>query len=175
MLYIIYSKRSLEDIHSFLLSYGTLDQIGPARIMYYRGKETDRTVILLSPEVYDKLVEDGYGHRNRDLYIVPYQLRDYDRPKNGERSLFFSLPKDKKGSECRAYIGYALAIATSLGAIPKDGYKLSIPLYTRTSDVHKGLGFLHFDTEVPIDNICYLKAFLHGYEGIRCFWSTKDK
>ena len=173
MLYIVYSKRSLDDIHNFLLSYGSEEEIGPSRIMYYQGKETDRTAILLSPTVYSKLVEDGYGRRGGDFNIVPYQLRDYDLPKEGQRSLFFPLPKDWKGSECRSCIGDLVDTAARLGLFEVGKYKLNIPLYTRTSDVHKGVAFLHFDKEVTTDSIAYLRAFLHGYDGTRCFWAKK--
>lgn len=171
MLYIIYSRRSIQDITSHLLQHGSEDDIGPSRIVFYKGNETNRTMIVLSPALYEQVKDN----RNHDFSIVPYQLRDYDKAPNNERSLFLPLPKELKQSECRQILMGLLDTMARFGFFKEGDYKVNIPLYTRTSDAHKGLAFIHFEKEVPQDSIAYAKAFLHGYENIKCFWSTREK
>ena len=82
-IYIIFTSKSLEDIYKIILDNSdNVLEIGPLRKDYTRDIRTgkylnsNRRFIILSENIYDKLVKNGYGdENNNEFYIDNYQIR----------------------------------------------------------------------------------------------------
>jgi len=187
VLAIIYSNWPLSTINEFLASSDSSDGYGLLKIDYRKGKETNRTICLMSSKFYQQLLAEGYNKRryNFDFAVSQYQLRQHNYPSEGESSnLFVPLPKEMLASECRRYLEEKLSEMCSFGLLNDDDYKLNIPTSSRQSDLHKGSAFLTFKKEVNVDVIASVKILLHDSvwnmeteqkELAQCYWAKDRK
>lgn len=183
--YLIYSSWSLPEIRNFLEEKCHQGEyIGYLKVERSHGKESNRTLAILSPTLYQRLVESGFDQRNDDdfsikTYIVPHYTNIQP-----SRTLFLPLPSEYPGSLCREQLEYKLNAFTSFGIIPQNGYRVRVSWTSRQMDQHRGSAFISFADHVPTDSISLTRSLLNGSNWedatgepgffIKCMWSTKE-
>lgn len=187
-LYIVYSSWSLSRIEELFDDYDQHDGIGPMRIDRFRGEETNRTICLLKPELYQNLVAAGFTQRryNFDFSIAEFKLREHNYPREGEsRNLFVPLSHKLDANESRRQLENKLLELCKFGVLNEGDYKVTIRLTSRHENNHTGSAFLIFKREVHLDQIAVAKIVLHdtwwydssdeSYELAQCFWAKEHK
>jgi hypothetical protein len=186
-LFLIYSKLTLLSLYEILEEF--TDEIGMMTIMHDReGKETNRTVVVLRPKVYDEIVAQGKNKRPYDLdfTIVPYEIRKHNLPNEHQKPvLFIPFPKKIKLSEVTIHniIAEKLKSLVSFGVIPDKSWRINAP--GKRSDFggqSKSFCFVTFNREVSKEQIAIVKVVLDGSEitdesneKFRCFWARNHK
>ncbi len=175
-MYVMYSNLSLDYIKDELLSkHGNAAGIGPMKIETFKGKETNRTLVFLSKDIYESLEMAGLtskGRKGVDFRVSPYKLRPFDLPKEGHGpNLFIPLESKYSTTEYRDLLEGLISEISQFGLFDFEDVLVKIPLKTRSADDHKGMCFISFKKTVPVEHIACLRSFLFGYEHLQCFWS----
>lgn len=192
---IIFSRWNLDTVYEFIVDHASESEfVGPLRIDRNKGKETDRTICIMSSSLYETLKE-SYPRRTYscDFSITEYQLRNYNYPKQDETyKLFVHLPRQLSASKCALQLEEKMKAFSQAGLVNSDEYKVDVPCSSREVNAHKGLAFVSFKRSVQPDVICVIKLMLHDswwtvnesdMELIKCHWarnknnkrSIKDK
>ena len=91
--YVVYcSNRTPAEIRTYLLSLAVKNgvknpKVGPIRVEFYQGKETNRNISVFSRDVYNVLIKGGHDTKNRDkgLSVNRYKLSARDFPRKFDR------------------------------------------------------------------------------------------
>lgn len=172
--YVIYSRWSVSEIKNFLCKYAsTPTDIGPMRIDYTRsGQETDRTIVILNPTLYQRLVKEGFSTKKypTDFSIAVYKLRKYNLPPvNSTPNFFIRLPEHHSllASDYRLQVQNKLTDLVLWGFFKRENFRIDIPLVSRQSDEARGTCFVFFDN-VPVETIAMAKIILD-----ETYWKTE--
>jgi len=176
--FIILSQWGIDEIYNFIKNYKkTEDELGMLKVEMNKFQETNRTLALMSRDLYKRLCDAGFSEKNPliDFRIVPYRVNpEHIKDK---KSLFLKLPHGMKLSQCRFEITRRLEIMKRFNIIPPD-YRLIIPPYSRLRDLHSGKAYINFDHISP-DGILCCRLFLHkiriGNHWILCFWPKEHE
>jgi hypothetical protein len=178
--YVIHCKWSLTTLDKFLATFG---QCGFLRIVYEtvrdekteRGnknhqeskgpQETDRNIAILSKEAYDGLIAAGYGDRkfSREFKIAPYELNRGNYPGPGQlNTLFVPVPHSwaDDDAQVQEVINEKLEHLAEWDIVPRDSWKIVVPLKSRGSGGVKSGCFIKFDRSVPLDTIAMARVLL---------------
>src|SRR5438105_1723655 len=129
-IYIIYSNWSIDKISKFLKEYQS-DGVSMLKIIYDNvGNETNKTITILSHQLYQLLVEHNY-HTYRfevDFKIKKYKLGDYLLPP-ADKSQNLFVPIIKKTTEVYVTqkLNDKLMTLAHFGILPYDSWKLKCP------------------------------------------------
>lgn len=185
--YIVHSSLAIEEIRAILRGLNA-GQVGLVKIDYDRsGKETNRTIVVAEPSVYEAAVEAGLGKRSRklDFAIAPYELREHNKPfKDCLYSFFIPFPKsfDLSANDARSQVVDLFDGLCQFGLLPADSYRVTVPLKSRESGDAKGSVFVTFAEEassyaiqlakVVVDHHVWLSGDeFDSWEELRCFWA----
>lgn len=174
---VIFSHWSLMEILNFIEDYSETkndDQIGTVRIDRFKNKrgefsESNRTIILMNKELYNKAIEKGLGNKQDkiDFRIAKYNLNAKHLPNKSQKgNIYLHFSKDISYRDINIQIRKKLKIMEKFGLI-KHSYKLFIPLESRDTEEHKGFGYLNF-TDDDINTKALVKLLLHDskiYDG----------
>jgi hypothetical protein len=155
--YLVFSPMKLGSITDLIEKYG---DVGPARIVYQPAgpgqdpQETDRTIVVTTPEAYQGLLDAGYGDRkkSRNFRIEPFVLTDRHFPGQGQlRTLFVPVPdswsNDSTGVE--EVINNKLEYLADWGIISSKSWTLTVPLKSRATGEARGC-YIKFDNNVSL-------------------------
>lgn len=199
--FVVFSPKPVIEIEEWILdeakSIGLNESsVGSLRVDTYHGKETNRTICLFDRKIYDKMVEDGYGHgdeksRDKDFSVAVYELKNFLYPKEFEtRELFVSIPFEIAPQSCADQLNELMHEIVKFGILSKiDDYWIRIPVYrssrdSRKTDLqHKKACFIFFKDSVTEDQIANVRAIIHDsvlcvkneYPTITCYYITNDK
>ena len=174
--YLIYSTMSLREIRVFLeLFLIESESIGPMKIEYDRdGKDTNRTLIMCSHTLYQRLVDLGFGEYNQrnDFRMVPYKIPVNFQLKNGLHSdLYLSIPKTLSREQILVQLQQFFVYCIRYGLIVEKSWRCSPPNKNDSNWI------LSFDmSKIPFQNIFVVKAFLDRLRSndhnlhFRCYW-----
>lgn len=169
--YVAFSRWSLSHLDSFLSKYGP---VGFLRIVYEMSKngqgpkETDRNIVIISDETYNKLCAAGYYNdgnydAGREFKIAPFVLNDNNYPGPGRlQSLFVPVPQIWMTSDpaVSEVISNKLKHLASWGILPKDSWKITVPVRSRATGGVKGGCYINFDKDVTLPEIAMARVVL---------------
>lgn len=154
MLCIIDSGLSLPRIKEILLEHG---EIGPIRVLWKQGRETRKSLVLMSEEVYKNLIDAGFGRKkfNLDLSLATFEFRETHLPGEGKTLNWKILfPEDYRDtlrtpSKVHSVVNKKLDALVKFGVLPHDDcYRIDIPLNSRTTEELAGVCFVSFKKDV---------------------------
>lgn len=184
---VVFSNWSLRQICSFMEDelLAQTDQLGLMRIDRVKGKETNRTLMLIDRGLLELAEQKGYTQHQRglDFKMVEYELRDHNRPKEGyTRNFFIPLPAEVLASDAQAQLENMFEICHRFGMFKKNQPRVNIPLESRESEKHRGRCFVTFSRDTNDDEVALARVLLHDtrlytneteYELMRCFWAKE--
>lgn len=159
--YVIFSGWSMGEIADFIEEKAAhKNDVGIMRIDFFEGKETDRTIILLDSNLYQKLREET--RHNKEFSIDQFKLGSHWYPKRdeSEKSLYIQLPNCHDARQCRESLTLKLKEMVHFGMFGGDDYKISIPLESRNGSKHMGHSYVDFDESVGPDAIAFARVLL---------------
>lgn len=159
---IIFSELSLSTIKDQLHDkFGaTAEDIGVLRVVrkfISRGRyaETNRTIILVKRAIFDEMIMD------RDFKVSEYKLKDYNYPRKGYSSNFYiRLPENMTVDEAREQLDFKIRVCQSFG-LQIGSYSINIPLKSRDAGIHKGVAYITFKKDCPLDDIALTQILIH--------------
>lgn len=186
---VAFSRWPLGQLCQFLEErlFVTQDQIGVMRIDRFKGKETNRTILLLTRSVFDQASERGYTQQQQglDFKLAEYELRDHNLPKEGyTRNFFVPLPNSLSGDEARDQLQNKLDVLCRFGMFT-DKPRLKIPLKSRETGEHRGQAYVTFSHQTPVTTTALARVLLHDtrlytkqddtedFERMQCFWAKE--
>ena len=188
-IYIIYSSWSICKMKDFLDNI-LPDNVGLLKIVYDTiGNETNKTIVLMSNELYDKLLELGYGtyRYGIDFIIKRYKLGNYILPgENKSNNLF--IPTIHKTTELfiTTVLTNKLELLVKYNIIPPQSWRIKCPLNSRENGFIKLGCFIFFKPEISDYNIGVVKFLLQNlrwidgdspgekYDNmIKCYWAKR--
>lgn len=194
--YMLRSVETLVDIEKFLRQYGANDC--QLRVVYDRnGSDTNGTIALITHEIFEKLVKDGFdrpGH-NRFIVVSPYELRDNCYPgEHHVNSLFVPIPSSLQSDHhyVRDAVNSKLNSLVKWGILADDSWQLVIPLGSRETGRTKGRCYVNFNPEVTLSQRALARVVitdtywpvLTDYPDnqdtedtpiFKCFWSRRPR
>lgn len=193
-LYLIYSKWLLEDIIEFMkekfLKKEEKDEyekyIGPIRIDYIHGSQSERTLCLLHESLYKKIIKEGFFRKlfPYDFRIQPYEIRDNNKPGPGFSSnLYIPLPTILNRAECKKDLYSKLKVIESFGIIKPQSYRVTLPLLCRKTEKYTGSAFIEFSNDIPLKNRSITRLIMNDTDWniepkneyrVKCLWA-KDR
>jgi len=158
--YMIYSKWSLTQIDNFLKEFGEAEYL---RIVYdNKHIETNRTIAILSDEVYKKLCDAGFNEsKNNGFKIKPYIVKEIDNS-IAVRTLFVPVPKEfcNLRDKVKDIISKKIINLSHLGIINESDWNINIPINTREKgDIKKGC-YISFNDNVELERISLIRILL---------------
>lgn len=188
---IVFSRWKLGRLCAFLEDElgARQEQIGFMRIDRYKGRETNRTILLLERSLFDTADSRGFTSQQKDLdfKIVEYELREHNFPRKGyTRNFYIPIPLNLPEDEARAQIQNKIDVLVTFGLFLKEqAPRLKIPLKSRETGEHRGQAFVTFSRATDDDSIALARILLHdtrlymgtdddNWERMRCVWA-KDK
>jgi len=166
--YIIYSRWSLSQLDNFLKDYG---DVGFLRIIYDNtGKETDRTIAIITQQVYKSLCNSGYGVSSqgsrsygKGFKIMPFSMKENNFPGLGRtKTIFVPVPKYFENDDSRVIVAVddKLKHLAEWDIIPDKSWIVNVPLKSREKGGVNGGCFISFNQEVPIEQIATVRILL---------------
>ena len=150
---VVFSNWTLEQIFSFLEDFLKTEkgEIGSARIEKYRTKdgewrESNRTILLVQNSILKAAINNGLDQTqpNLDFRMCEYKLTDKHFPKEGQKSnIYLNFPKDIPHTDIDVQLRNRLSTMKKFGLIKHD-YNIVIPLESRETGEHKGIGYINF-------------------------------
>lgn len=152
---LIFSNWSLTEIKTFLevRLEATTSQIGIMRVDRFQDKETNRTIILMDRQIYDRALTEGLDkpQKSIDFKITEYQLRPRNYPRDGfSNNLFIPLPKELNVESASKQIQLKIDICVKFGLLEKGQAKLAIPLKSRELGSHRGAAYITFPRDFEL-------------------------
>ena len=161
--------------------------IGPCRIVFSRGQETDRTICVFNCKIFEEMKKKGLSANRMwsDFKVVPFRLRDSIMPQAGQRHLFMILPSQLTITDVRKQLVNSLKILSDFGIVKPNSYEILIPFKSRESDDHVGKCFIIWSNGISGRDIAITRIVLHdsrwvdsegypieGRQGLKCcFWA----
>ena len=187
--YLIRSRWSLSSIDTYLDTYGGA---GFLRIIYdSEGRETDRTIAILSEKVYDALVENGDDQQKygKGFSVSPFLLRDNNFPGEGyTNNLFVPVPEELSSDDEAVIttISDKLQHLSDWDILPGDSWSINPLLKSREKGGIKGGCFISFKRDVPnecramvrilITDTYWPESALGSVDTVfRCLWARARK
>ena len=187
---VVFSQWPLGQICAFLEDEvgACQEQIGFMRIDRFKGKETNRTILLLERSLYEAADARGLTRHQRgtNFKIAEYELREHNYPKDGyTRNFYIPLPENLQADEGRAQLQNKLDVLVKFGVFSEDqAPRLKIPLESRETGKHRGQAFVTFARDTPNDAIALSRVLLHDtrlytgdeeFDRMCCFWAKESK
>lgn len=189
--YIVHSQLSVDDIRKTLVDLDA-GSVGTVKIDYDRfGKETNRTIVIAEPSVYEAAVAAGLDKRSRkfDFAITPYELREHNQPfTNCLYSFYIPFPKDFdiSAQDARKQVEGLFDELVNHGLLEDGSYRVSVPLKSREIGEPRGHVFVTFSRDVTdrvielakvaIDHSLWVSGVeFDSWEELRCLWSRDPK
>lgn len=184
---VLFSNWPLRQICAFLEEElgGSSEQVGVMRIDRSKGKETNRTIMLVNRTLLTAAEQKGFtqAQRGLDFKVTEYELRDHNRPKAGfTRNFYVPLPEDLPASDANAQLENKIDVLCRFGMFSKNRPRVKIPLVSRESEKHQGRAFVTFGRESDDDEIALARILLNDtklYKGendytlMRCLWAKE--
>lgn len=142
--YVIFSSRSLDELHTTLSRYGHEEDIHLLKVEYDRqGQDTNRTLAILGSSFSGIQNKDNLGFR-----IQKFELRN-QKPYETQ-TLCITLPKDLglKAMQISDVVHDKLQVLIDSGIITEKDFKFNIPLKNRELDLPKASCYLCFEKTV---------------------------
>ena len=169
---IVFSNWTLSKIVEFFRDYLECkeDDIGITKIERFRDrksgemKDSNRTLILIKKELYNKAIEAGLNipQPNLDFRISEYIIKDKSKPaENYTSNLYLIIPKNVTIEEAEYSIMQKLNRMVSFEMLNKEDFSLKIPLQSRLTGEHRGFAYLSFSINVDLVTKIFIKALLH--------------
>lgn len=189
---IVFSQWKLGRLCAFLEDElgARQEQIGFMRIDRFKGRETNRTILLLERSLFDAAAARGFTRQQRglDFKMTEYELREHNFPKEGyTRNFYIPLPEGLVEDEARAQLQNKLDVLVDFGVFSKEqAPRLKIPLKSRETGEHRGQAFVTFSRETADDPIALARILLHDtrlytgagdedWQRMRCFWAKEKQ
>ena len=187
---IVFSSWPLSGILVFLEDKlaAERNQIGIVRVDRFKGKETNRTIMLMDRKLFNEAIEDGLDKNKKsvDFKIAEYQLRPHNYPKSGYSSnLYIPLPDKISSDNASRQIQKKIDICVKFGLLTKGQARLNIPLKSRETGVHNGKAYITFNKDVPNNIPPSIKIILNdtrlylddetSNELMICYWAIDKK
>jgi hypothetical protein len=197
-LFLIISRRTLPSIRNEIDKYvltlrkqGLKVHVGPMRVVRRGKNDTDRTLVMMDPQIYQAMVKDGLkwnssSHRvdRKDFKIKPFVLSP-KLPHRNQRALKVLLPKALDIDGCFDRLDNHLQEMIRFDVLREDGYQLAIPFESRENNKHIGSGYIVFGDEVgvldmvvthlTISETLWVNPQGHPIKGegrfLSCYWS----
>lgn len=154
------------------------------------GRETNRTVAFLDEQVYTHML----SHQRTDLLIEPFQVPQAWHPL-ATSTYNFCIPfpptseieigAGNRGTLMRDQffidqIRRKLEPFIAHGALPFDGFKINIPVISRSQNQTKAIAFLMFHPSISRDVLSIIRymideTFWDDRKIFRCFWAHQSK
>lgn len=168
--YVIYSKWSLDQIREFLKDFGEAEYL---RIVYEMNLEenklveTNRTIAILSDDIYKKLEENGYTcdteKQFKGFKIKPFILKDKNLESTDPiRTLFIPIPTQfhHKHDKIFNFIERKLKDLEDFGILEQSSWSINIPVKTREKGDIKNGCYISFGKDVELERIAMTKILL---------------
>jgi hypothetical protein len=187
---LVFSRWPLRNICEFLEQQIGADKhrIGLIKIDRERnGNETNRTILLLTRDLFDQAILLGYGeHTGIDFKITEYEVRKHNLPGKGlSRNFFIPLTQDVHAESARVQIQNKLNVIVGFGMFKeKERPRLKIPVKSRESGDHSGKAFITFARNTPVETIALARICLHDtrlytsedeYSLMKCYWAKEKR
>lgn len=181
--YVIYSSWSLAKIRHFLTTNLTNPKIGPLRIDYKNGKETNRTVAVLDDANFQELKEKGYTvySKTAEFRIMPYVVKDIGLVTPGPDKRYSYYIRFPMGATDATVIENELREKldelSEFGFFPKGSYTVRTPLVSREAGTPRNFCLVNFQDSVSRTSIIAGRIVLHQSHWrdhpdlLKCFWT----
>ena len=184
-IFIIYSSWSIETMLKFLNGFMP-DAVCMTKIMLDASlNETNKTIIVMKPELYYLLIQQGYGvtRFEIDFKIKKYKFNDLIlQPQDKSSNLFIPIIKPTTESVVISIINQKLELLADFNVIPKKSWRLKCPLNSRETGFVKLGCFIFFKPEIFPYTIGIVKFLLNNthwddaagnkYDNIiKCHWA----
>lgn len=168
--FIIFSQWTIPEIEDHMYSMAdNEDQIGTVRIDYFKGEQTDRTIVVMDPSLYHKFRDDPV----QGFSITPYDIRPhwYPHEKIGETFNFFiPLPSILSAAACREGLRVKMKELVHFGMFKSENdYGIFIPIANREGTEHTNRAYVEFDSNVDSDAVVMARCVLSYSK-----WSYKN-
>ena len=184
---VVFSKWPLRQLCMFLEDEvgGSREQVGVMRIDRVQGKETNRTIMLVSRSLLEAAEQKGFtqSQKGLDFKMTEYELRDFNRPKQGQtRNFYVPLPEELSATDATAQLENKLEVLCNFGMFAKDRPRVKIHLLSRESEKHKGQAFVTFSRNSDDDEVALARVLLHetklytgenDYTLMKCLWAKE--
>ena len=183
---VVFSHWPLAQLYSFIEEELEADkeQIGVMRIDRVKGKESNRTIMLVDKAIFDVAEEKGYTKRQQELdfRMSKYEIRDFDLPRRGcSNNLYVPVPTKISGVDARSQLENKLEVLSEFGLLENVKPRLVLPLKSReTGGEHNGSAYITFPKSVPVETIALVRLLLHDtrfyytesdFDLMKCFWA----
>jgi len=183
---VCFSQWTLNQIVGFLeeKASATEDEMGVMRVDRFKGNDTNRTIILMTRELFDRAEKNDLTRRQKGLDFVldEYELRDGNFPKEGfTRNFFITVPETLSTEEVKAQLQNKLDVLCRFGMFDKDQQpRLKIPLKSRDTGEHRKQAFVTFSRDTSDEVIALARVLLHDtrlyldentWVRMNCFWA----
>ena len=157
--------------------------IGPLRIDYIHGNESNRSLIYLHRSIYDNMVRHAYDKKifHYPIRVQYYEIRPNNYPGKGFSSNFYiPLPGILDKEKCKRILEIKMKRLEVFGLVDSVNYKITFPVKSRKTGVSTGSAFIEFTNEVETKNKSTMRLLLNdtdwdifGYSEyrIKCLWA----
>lgn len=190
-LYLVYSNWTLKDIKLFIENFIPKEEqnmkdkyIGPIRIDYIRGLESERTLCLLHISIYEALLKEGFDKKvfTYDFRVQKYEIRDNNKPGEGFSSnLYIPLPTALNRDDCKNDLASKLRNLELYNILLPGSYRITLPVISRRTGESTGSAFIEFTTEVELKNRAITRLILNDTDWeikgtmrkyrVKCLWA----
>ena len=184
-IYIIYSSYSIDKLLNFLNGY-MQDAVCLTKIIYdFSMNETNKTIIVMKPELYQLLIQNGYGvtRFEIDFKIKKYKFNENILPPLDKSSnLFIPIIKQTTETVVNGIINQKLEQLANFQIIPNHSWRIKCPINSRENGFVKLGCFIFFKSEITDYNIGVVKFLLNNtkwddkgnekYDNmLKCYWA----
>lgn len=166
--FIIFSQWTIPEIEEHLYSLAdSEDQIGSVRIDYFKGKQTDRTIALMDPNLYKVK-----GMSVPGFAIYPYEIRSHWYPLDKENEtfdFFIPLPEHFSAAVCRKGLQIKMDELVQFGIFKPDDFTIYIPIEDREGTAHTKRAYIEFKDNVGEEAIVLARCVISYSK-----WSYKN-
>ncbi len=167
--YMIYSRWSTKEIEEFLKNRDEMkNSFDLVKVEYKKFEETNRNIVLMKEEFYEKLVGEGYGANGEkakflDFKIVPFRVPEEKIKNIKNNTLFLKLSPKLSLSECRRILMERLMVLERFKIFPENSYTLRIPPRSRHLDLHRGIAYINFSEDVDKNSVFCCRLFMNKF------------
>jgi hypothetical protein len=193
---MVFSSWKLQDLINFFEKElkADQDQIGLMHIDRVKDrnngkwKETNRTIMLVSRQLYEDAEKAGLTSDNRDLdfKMTEYHVREHNFPKEGySKNFFVQLPENISDTDALDQLENKVSILCKFGLFTEENKpRVKIPLKSRETGAHQNKAFITFSRATPLPDIALARVLLNQtrlyltddgekYELMECYWAKE--
>ncbi len=201
-IYVVFSSHNLKVIQEWLKKYvpkneKISDHIGPMRLVFIKGADTDRTLCVFSAAVYAAIESQGLTIKDewtKEYRVLKGHIRKGLPFESKQRHLYVKAPECLTITQVEEQLQQKLKEMARFGVIPEDQFTIKIPFESRSSEQHVGRAFFCWRPEVSIKKIAvarmvlqdspwdfssvdveklrHMKEKINNSDLVRCSWST---